>query len=144
MNDGRARPATEHPSSLRAKAGVRRCARLWPLWYQTLRVLAAVLLLQLSGIAHAAIDTWDSLADESQQCSDGCENDDNGRECPPGCPKCHCSHVSPAVLQERAGEVVALPTPDGTATLAPHEASAPRSGEPLFVFRPPKFAQLLA
>ena len=103
-----------------------------------------MLLLQLSGIAHAAIDAWDSLANKSQQCSDGCENDDSGRECPPGCPKCHCSHVSPAVLQERAGEVVALPTCDGTATLVPHEASAPSSGQPLFVFRPPKFALLLA
>ena len=144
MNHGRPGAGTTEQKTLRAEARVRRSTLLWPLWYKTLRILAAVLLLQLSGIAHAAVDTWDSLAHKSQQCSDGCENDDSGRECPPGCPKCHCSHVSPAVLQERAGEVIALPTCDGTSTLVPHEASAPSSGQPLFVFRPPKFALLLA
>ena len=144
MTYGGVRPeALEHPS-LRAKVHTRRSAGLGSLWYEALRIFAVVLLLQLSGIAHAAVDTWDSLANQSLHCSDGCENDDRGQECPPGCPKCHCFHVSPVVLQERAAEIVALPTSDGTCTLVPNEASAPSSGEPLFVFRPPKLAPLLA
>jgi len=142
VNHGRTRNEPTEPQRLRAAARVRR--QLWPFWYRTLRILAAVLLLQLSGIAHAAVDTWDALAAETQPCSDGCENDHSGRECPPGCPKCHCSHVAPAVLQERAGELVALPTSDGAATLAPAEASSPSRGQPLFVFRPPKSPLLLA
>lgn len=144
VNHGRAHVDATEQLALRAKAGIRRNTRVWLPWYNAFRILGVVLLLQVSGMAHAVVDTWDALANHSQPCSDGCENDNSGRECPPGCPKCHCSHVSPAVLQARSGEIVALLTSDGAATLVPHEASAPSTGQPLFVFRPPKFALLLA
>jgi hypothetical protein len=67
-------------------------------------ILCAVLValgLQMSGVGHVLADALDLLAELEHQdadCSDG------GKECPPGCPDCHCVHMRSLVVVSAMGE----------------------------------------
>ena len=58
-----------------------------------MQVVAVVLAAESSGAVHATLDLA-TFAGVIEHPADGCEQD--GRECPPGCPTCHCAHGSVA------------------------------------------------
>lgn len=110
----------------------------WPSRVAThvLRTMALVLALQFSGAAHHALDlarALDLVSAVEQQCS----HEEQGDDCPPGCPACHCGHAAPAVPSSpsvptwmRAFSRELAPTP--------HEATGPPKGLRASVYRPPR------
>jgi hypothetical protein len=108
-----------------------------------LRVLVVLVSVQSTGVLHLAADAVDAIADGSQHREGDCDDPDSGRDCPPGCPSCHCTH----------GMMAAIPVPPGTVSPAqppaqPDEAhfwseeQAPPQGALTSVFRPPRRAGL--
>ena len=53
-------------------------------------LLSLFLAVHLSGAVHAVVDLL-SGHDQPAQLA-GCLDEDEGRDCPPGCPSCHCAH----------------------------------------------------
>lgn len=106
-------------------------------WLPLLRAIAAVLVFQVSGFAHAFADAVlndDCTADCSHEGSTG-----GGRssECPPGCPTCHaCSHAQ-AMYVPRA---IGAPVPPAIAITPPPQESdrAPTLAFDDSVYRPPR------
>jgi len=101
-----------------------------------LRTLAVCLALQMSGLPHFVLDLWlhgEAATQHFSACSDGGDDD-----CPPGCPSCHCVHVSPAlpVVAETFGASRLLPAFE--MAWAPYEARTPPSLAPPGVYRPPR------
>ena len=101
-----------------------------------LKVLAVLLALQLSGVAHFAMDVLVHF-DCSAECDHERSTDDDRRECPPGCPTCHaCAHAQAGYVPRTPRLVVMpilrVPAPE----LA--EDHAPPSRELPSVFRPPR------
>jgi hypothetical protein len=56
--------------------------------------LVLALALQVSGLGHMLADALDSLAQLEHVDAD-C---DDGKDCPPGCPDCHCVHMRSLVV----------------------------------------------
>ena len=63
--------------------------------------LVLALALQVSGTAHMLADALDALAHVEHGEPD-C--DDGGKDCPPGCPDCHCAHMRSLVVMSALGE----------------------------------------
>ncbi len=106
-----------------------------------LRVLVALLALQLSGLPHAIDDLADAVvAQAGISHHAGCnEGDTNDADCPPGCPSCHCVHpnvLPPAHTADLFGWHVA------GAELAELLYDQNQPPQPLLphVFRPPRAA----
>jgi hypothetical protein len=100
----------------------------------TLRIFVLIMAVSLSG----------ARAFESNRCDDGsgccsdCPAENQGEECPPGCPICHCAHGG-LVLPKLAEDRLALrSSDDGGLLLAPYEAAAPRAPLLRGVYRPPR------
>ena len=55
-----------------------------------IRLLALLLVMEISGTVHAALDLSASLGLTTHP-DDDCD-DEQGHECPPGCTNCHCTH----------------------------------------------------
>jgi len=55
-----------------------------------LRIVLFALGFQVSGIAGAAVVVAESYCGDEAEC----ELEKQGKECPPRCPQCHCSHLS--------------------------------------------------
>jgi len=101
------------------------------------RVVAMLIALQMSGALHAAAD---ALASCAGVLADGdCDDGDGGKQCPPGCPNCHCaarSNVAPADVFD----VSPLLTRWEGQRLAPtcRDHAGPRGPERLPLYRPPR------
>lgn len=104
-----------------------------------LRAVALCLALQLSGVAHFALDLWLSgtaAAEHFHACDD--EDEGDGKSCPPGCPSCHCTHVSPALPTPVEVPAVAELLPLLEVAWFPYRGAAPPSATPSSVYRPPR------
>ena len=97
------------------------------------RLLALCFVIQLSGAFHLASDLIDPGADH---CQAGCEDERTGKECPPLCGTCSCTHLArPIVTPEACSELRALVSGAGeTDYVPPLHANRTPSG----LFRPPK------
>lgn len=110
------------------------CARIARVWLLVLRALLLSLAFELSGFASAIVEMNEASAD----CCSDCPLEAGGKECPPGCPYCHCAHggvaLPPAGLTavdgalDRTANVVALPK----------DAVLPRPPTLPGVYRPPR------
>lgn len=96
-----------------------------------MRFVAIVFVLQLSGVLHLAADLLDP---DAEHCQGGCE--DEGKECPPLCATCSCSHAGRPVVQTRVALAPALPAIASAdlAYVSPLHARAATSE----LFRPPR------
>lgn len=103
-----------------------------------LRVLALVLGVQLSGVAHFATEVVEAVADASVH-HETCPADGPCDDCPPGCPQCHCSNGLRSVAPELASSVASVLETSGPATPTFERQKPPVPDLPL-PFRPPRNA----
>ena len=104
-----------------------------------LRLCSVLLVAELSGTVHIALDVLESLRGEAHQGLDDC--DDEGRECPPGCASCHCWRGAPAVVLTPAACVLTQPlgaAPSESVGFVPYAALAPSGAHRDSVYRPPR------
>ncbi len=106
------------------------------------RAVALILAVQMSNVAHAAVDVASAVfgyVAEHDDCMRDCEDD----QCPPGCPKCHCASARPNVLPS---DLIGLqpPPPRATTTSWSRSPTTEQPPSPLLssVYRPPKVHRL--
>lgn len=104
-----------------------------------IRLLVLLFSVELSGVAHAALDVFDS---EGQH-TDDCDDEGEGHECPPGCPSCHCWHAGAptAQLPIQWGTQLLIPT-RSEAGFVPTSGVPPQGADPESVYRPPRATTL--
>lgn len=101
------------------------------------RMIVAVTAVQITGIPHVVADVVAVVqADDKHE---DCPNEDDGRECPPGCPNCHCTHPMSALPPAPPPMVLDLLIPSEIA-VAPYESLGPPGPEPSALYRPPRSA----
>ncbi|MET0790141.1 MAG: hypothetical protein ABW061_01350 [Polyangiaceae bacterium] len=105
-----------------------------------LRMLILLLAVQLSGTAAAAVELGFATL-ERADCCDDCPLESKGKECPPGCPNCHCAHGQVASLPAATPGLELLLSSSNAATVAPLEASAPHAPFLPSLYRPPRSVQ---
>ena len=105
------------------------------------RLFVALTAFQMTGLPHFAVDAVAAIqgTDETGHRDDDCPNDKDGRECPPGCPDCHCAHPMGALPLLPSPFLLELPS-GAEIALAPYEATAPPRPDPAAVYRPPRHA----
>lgn len=101
-----------------------------------LRALAMCLALHLSGLVHFALDRWHG--DDTAHHASDCPDDGGDEDCPPGCPSCHCVHVSPALPVPFATLGPSRLLPAYEMAWTPYEARTPPALAPPGVYRPPR------
>jgi hypothetical protein len=104
-----------------------------------LRLLLALVTLELSGLAHAGADAYQAAAGFAQHDQD-CDDEEAGHECPPGCPNCHCVHAALVLAQPRCGEtqLEALPPREQASGGVPSTDRVPAPQDPDSIYRPPR------
>ena len=118
-----------------ARPRSRRLARLLAMLGHLLLV---VVTLQFAGITHGIVDVVQATAPAFvHDDGSGCPYEEQGQDCPPGCPKCHCVHATHAVAPAVAGYVVQSAVAMGD-ELCGHDALAPPSGAKSRLDRPPR------
>lgn len=128
----------------RARGWAEGRSRTLCLFIAVLRVLVVLVSVQTTSVLHIVADVVDQLSDGTVHEENDCGDDDEGTECPPGCPSCHSTH----------GMMASLPVPPGVPwTMTPHESDetrgwgdslAPPKGASSSVFHPPRVADRLS
>ncbi len=105
--------------------------------------LAIIITVQLSGMGHDLGDLVSWLVDDgAAEPEDHCENDTSDRECPPGCPSCHCTHPAVGIPEREASVPLPLLVPREARSIAPvYDDRIPLGPELPSVFRPPRSAR---
>jgi hypothetical protein len=108
-----------------------------------LRLLVVFGAFGLSGLAPAVADliACKDVRDEAS-CSD-CPLEQDGRDCPPGCPSCHCVHNGIGLPPVDDMQVATVNVDIETAAI-PYEAAVPRAPPASDVYRPPRGAVTFA
>jgi len=106
-----------------------------------MRLIVGLTAVQITGVPHAVADVVAVIqgADEHESEHEDCPNDDDGRECPPGCPSCHCAHAMSA-LPSLGPALVPDPLVAIEVAIAPYEARWRPGPEPAALYRPPRTA----
>jgi hypothetical protein len=109
-------------------------------WSLVLQVVALFLLAELSGMAHAGIDLYETLAGFEHREHDDCGDEEAGHECPPGCPNCHCFHAGAvaSAVQLVATALIPLRTRVRQAGALPRVGVVPPGADPDSLYRPPR------
>lgn len=108
-----------------------------------LRVLAVVVSVQVSGAGVLAAEL--ACADDAGDgCCTDCPVEKDGKECPPGCPNCHCSHGNVGLPPVFVSTSVKLPRINTHVRPPPFEARVPRAPALPSVYRPPRLLASLA
>lgn len=116
-----------------------RTLRLFRCFVIALRLVVGVTAVQITGIPHVVADVVAMIQGDGECSHDDCPNDNGGRECPPGCPSCHCTHVMSVLpILGRPLELDLL-TPFEIA-MAPYEAQGPPGPDLAALYRPPRTA----
>ncbi len=96
------------------------------------KLLAVLLSLQLAGVADFAVRLTDDVHDD-------CSNEQSGRDCPPGCPSCTCTHGPVGSLPAPAPAVPSVTLPLTPDAVLPRAAVELRTlAELPHVYRPPR------
>lgn len=103
-----------------------------------LRALALFVALQVSGLVEFVADVTASAAESSDGCCSDCPLEKSGRECPPGCPNCHCTHGGSALPPSCVTAFLDAFDPRAPMADEPVVAEAPRAPVLPGVFRPPR------
>lgn len=95
-----------------------------------------MVVLQLSGAVHHVLDLARvaALVDAEE---DRCPHEQQGDDCPAGCPTCHCAHVAPALPTVPPPGLAALSFATELAATPPDATGPPRSFRSS-VYRPPR------
>ncbi|TKD10331.1 hypothetical protein [Polyangium fumosum] len=103
------------------------------------RLFVALTAFQMTGLPHFAVDAVAAIQDGDTPVhrDDDCPNEKDGRECPPGCPDCHCAHLMGALPPLVSPYLLELPS-GADLMLAPYEATAPPRPDPSAIYRPPR------
>lgn len=127
--------SSERTTSKRAHRWPSRAGRLVRILLVAVRMIVAVTAVQITGIPHVVADAVAVVQADDRH--EDCPNEDDGRECPPGCPNCHCTHPMSA-LPFVAPPMVLDPLIPIEVAIAPYEALAPPGPEPAGLYRPPR------
>jgi hypothetical protein len=112
------------------------CSRGW-LAVLVLRALSLLVLADLSGLAHTALDLTGSA---HEAYGEDCDGGGQDHECPPGCPNCHAGHAGLA-SPPLAREVVLEPAPALARVELPppaYDRTQPRAPDQSALYRPPR------
>lgn len=113
-------------------SGSRRPA--WLLFFVALRLLVLLFSAELSGATHTVLDVF---AEDGSHESDDCEED--GHECPPGCPGCHCWHAgTPTPPPAISWQSTLIVSQVAKAGFTPSAEVPPQGADPDSVYRPPR------
>ena len=129
---------TRHASSAMSRIRWMRVVRL------VVRVLTVFVCLELSGTLALASEIGavpDTAADD---CCNDCPLEKDGKECPPLCPVCHCSHAMLAVPSALATGIQSDLPPATALVFARQRSVAPPTPSLNGLYRPPRFAPRLA
>ncbi len=103
------------------------------------RVVAIVAALQVSGALHAAADALASFS--GAVASDDCDHEEGGKQCPPGCPNCHCPSRSNVAPPEAFDASTLLPLSECERLIPTFADDArPQGPERSPLYRPPRSA----
>ena len=108
-----------------------------------LRLLVVLVSVELSGVA-AVAELGSGVDETSAGCCTDCPVEKDGKECPPGCPDCHCSHGGiglPPAFEAVSGQVAAI---DVVMLQRPYEAGVPHAPHLPGVYRPPRLGPVVA
>jgi len=103
----------------------------------TMRLIVGLTAVQITGVPHVIADVVTAIQGHEDRSHDDCPNDDGGRECPPGCPSCHCTHVMNA-LPSLAPPTVHDPLIPINVAIALYMALEPPGPELAALYRPPR------
>jgi hypothetical protein len=111
------------------------------MFHAAVGVLVVLIAFQLSGLGAMAEHLGRSAEGTVGCCSD-CPMEQDGRDCPPGCPNCHCSHGSVGLpsAPEDAERMTAL---EARIEVPPYEATVPRAPPGPGIYRPPRSGSLI-
>ena len=102
-----------------------------------MRMIALVVVLQVSGAIHGLVDLWASVAGSSL--ASDCDEDSPGKHCPAGCPNCHCvgrtNVVPPQVVNLQT--LLAIDDSDRLPVRA-SDARHPQGPPQAALYRPPR------
>lgn len=125
-----------HGRTERREASRRRLVGL-RLFLWCVRALLIVGAVQFSGIAAHAVDVVRALEGVAlHEGQTACPYEEQGDDCAPGCPDCHCTHVLRA-LPAAVPELVAIRESGAEVSLA-YESIGPPREVPRSLFRPPR------
>jgi hypothetical protein len=123
-------PAEFSRANERARAIWR--VRVWLAVFHLATLVGAV---QLSALAQVVTGLVSACAGDE----DNCPNEKPGRDCPPGCPSCHCAHAVAAT--PRAAPLSLVPAVAAEESLRSLDPRVPPpSPPPSGVWRPPRKA----
>jgi hypothetical protein len=130
-----------------AATGARARGEVGPSLVRLLRWVRLVAVLGLLSLALQPIGVWHIVADTVVTVSGAtlhegrppCSHEEDGEDCPPNCPDCHCFLATPALLPELPSVVAHRPIHTPT-TPTTHEARAPRGPPRRGLERPPRAA----
>jgi hypothetical protein len=106
-------------------------------WLLRTMIHLVVLLIafSLSGIAGA----FEAGGREgARECCSDCPDENQGQECPPGCPSCHCAHGSLALPKQVEDRAATRRNDLPVIVLRPDEASVPQAPILPGIYRPPR------
>ena len=101
------------------------------------RILAVILTVQTSGVAHGAVDLAAAALGQTVEHED-CTADGDEDKCPPGCPSCHCSHGAASLIPPGAVDVHVPHPADGISWSQRRATQTPPAPLLSTVYRPPK------
>ncbi|HET8935039.1 MAG TPA: hypothetical protein VFN67_16435 [Polyangiales bacterium] len=100
-----------------------------------LQLLTVLIVCEVSGAVHVALDVA-AACGQVEHGENDCEQD--GHECPPGCPGCHCPNGAPAWQAPTFTLARALNLPRPAADFDWQPDQPPREVDTSGLFRPPK------
>ena len=128
------------PSRIRSRSLVVERSRAARLLALVLRALVLLVSVELSGLACVAAQMIAFGAETSADCCSDCPLEKSGKECPPGCPNCHCSYGGTALPPAVETELASAFDPEMNVPAAPVGVAEPRAPVMPGVYRPPRFA----
>jgi hypothetical protein len=102
------------------------------------RVLAVFACLELSGAMAFAAEIGEVPDAAAEDCCGDCPLEKDGKECPPMCPACHCTHAMLAVPSALAVALTAAAPPFIGSKLVTEQSLAPPMPQPGTLYRPPR------
>jgi len=125
-------------TKLQNRRGRKAVSRLLHVVLLALRVLAVVVSVQVSG-AGILVAELACVDDAGDGCCTDCPLEKDGKECPPGCPNCHCSHGGIALAPAFESVTTQVVEIDERVLQRPYEAGVPHAPKLPSVYRPPRF-----
>lgn len=110
------------------------------LFLVVMRLLVAITAVQMTGISHVVTDVVLAVygnGNGQHQTDDDCPEERDGRECPPGCPNCHCGHPLNA-LPPLPVSFSLDPLNFKEIAIAPYDAHTPPKPDLGVIYRPPR------